>query len=205
MTPWKARLLHCTEDGIGIYRFMSHSYVTVTISDDMKALWALLVGLSHSLHCYYHIEVVSMSLGKFKDALQLQFDACKLNPKNCYVRNSILQYSNQSVDLFKMLDASSLIDTYLKDSGKNGVLVEYGKTLPNDLMISPCALDNSQKSEFSGLKNATVIRERGMDFCTMHNYDCNFNYHMLSVDRNRVFSLEFSNSNSPKPEKDGVV
>ena len=165
---------------------MSHSYVTVTFSDDMKALWALFVGLSHSLHCYYHIEVVSMTLGEFKDALQQQFLTCKLNPEKCYVRNSLLQYSNQNVDLFKM-DVSSLIDTYLKDSGKNGVFVEYGKTLPNDLMISPCALDN--KSQFSALKNATVIKERGNEFCTMHNYDCDFNYHMLDVNRNRAFWL----------------
>ena len=176
--------LHRIRHSRRIYRFTDGD-VIVTISDDMKALWALLVGLSHSLHCYYHIEVVHMSLGKFRDALQLQFDACKLKPENCNVRNSILQYStDQSVDLFK-IDWSSLIDTYLKDSGKNGVLVEYGKTLPNDLMISPCALDNSQKSQFSGLRNATVIKERGMEFCTMYNYDCDFNYHMLSVNRNR--------------------
>ena len=60
--------------------------------------------------------------------------------RNCPVRNRLYKYSNGQIDLAKM-DWESLIDTYLKDNGKNGVYVEDQKTRPADLSISPCSLD----------------------------------------------------------------
>merc|ERR1719285_877899 len=71
------------------------------------------------------------------------------------------------------MDWESLIDTYLKDNGKNGVYVEDQKTRPADLSISPCSLD---RKTFSALANASIVTEREQDYCTMHEYECTFNY-----------------------------
>ena len=72
---------------------------------------------------------------------QLKKDHCENGgTRNCPVRNRLYKYSNGQIDLAKM-DWESLIDTYLKDNGKNGVYVEDQKTRPADLSISPCSLD----------------------------------------------------------------